>query len=131
MHISDIHLTENGTVIWGVNTLEHFQKAIQKIKGLDGIDGILVSGDLSNDGSLWTYKYIDRTFEETGVPTYCCPGNHDNLEMFYHGYKPSYYKICEKFCKSAVTQAKKRLGWQTKKALFCKSAFCIDVSWMP
>ena len=26
-----------------------------------------------------------------------CPGNHDNLEMFYRGYKPSYYKICEKF----------------------------------
>ena len=97
VHISDIHLTENGTEIWGINTLEHFQKAIQKIKELDGLDGIIVSGDLSNDGSKWTYEYIDRAFEETGVPTYCCPGNHDNLEMFYQGYKPSYYKICEKF----------------------------------
>ena len=46
-HISDIHLTENGTEIWGVNTHEHFQKAIQKIKELDGLDGIIVSGDLS------------------------------------------------------------------------------------
>ena len=97
VHISDIHLTENGTEIWGINTLEHFQKAIHKIKEMDGLDGIIVSGDLSNDGSKWTYEYIDRAFEETGVPTYCCPGNHDNLEMFYQGYKPSYYKICEKF----------------------------------
>lgn len=74
VHISDIHLIENGTEIWGVNTLKHFQKAIQKIKELDGLDGIIVSGDLSNDGSKWTYEYIDRAFEETGVPTYCCPG---------------------------------------------------------
>ncbi|MEI3240543.1 MAG: hypothetical protein V8S32_11230 [Lachnospiraceae bacterium] len=34
---------------------------------------------------------------EIGVPTYCCPGNHDNLEMFYRGYKPYHYKINEKF----------------------------------
>uniref|UniRef100_UPI0025581F04 metallophosphoesterase family protein n=1 Tax=Bacteroides acidifaciens TaxID=85831 RepID=UPI0025581F04 len=63
VHISDIHLTENGTEIWGVNTHEHFQKAIQKIKELDGLDGIIVSGDLSNDGSKWTYEYIDRALK--------------------------------------------------------------------
>ena len=51
IHISDIHLTENGRVIWGVNTLDHFCKAIERIKDLDGIDGIFVSGDLSDDGS--------------------------------------------------------------------------------
>ena len=45
VHISDIHLTENGTEIWGINTLEHFQKAIHKIKEMDGLDGIIVSGD--------------------------------------------------------------------------------------
>ena len=64
IHISDIHLTENGREIWGVNTLDHFCKTIQKIKGLDGIDGIVVSGDLSDDGSRWTYEYIDRAFAE-------------------------------------------------------------------
>ena len=44
VHISDIHLTENGTEIWGINTLEHFQKAIHKIKEMDGLDGIIVNG---------------------------------------------------------------------------------------
>ena len=97
IHISDIHLTENGRKIWGVNTLSHFCKTIQKIKRLNGIDGIVISGDLSDDGSRWTYKYIDRTFAEIGIPTYCCPGNHDNLEMFYNGYKPVFYKTCETF----------------------------------
>lgn len=97
IHISDIHLTENGTEIWGVNTLNQFCKAIKTIKELDGIDAIVISGDLSNDGSRWTYEFIDQIFKEIGIPTYCCPGNHDNLEMFYHGYKPSFVKICDEF----------------------------------
>ena len=97
IHISDIHLTENGREIWGVNTLDHFCKTIQKIKKMDGIDGIVVSGDLSDDGSRWTYEYVDRAFAEIGIPTFCCPGNHDNLDEFYHGYKPSFYKTYETF----------------------------------
>lgn len=66
IHLSDIHLTENGRKIWETNTLAHFQKAIQRIKELSGIDGIVISGDLSDDGSLWTYKYIDQAFAEIG-----------------------------------------------------------------
>lgn len=97
IHISDIHLTEKGYQIWGVNTFEHFCSAIKKIKSLNGVDGIVVSGDLSDDGSRWTYEYIDRAFAEVGIPTYCCPGNHDNLDEFYHGYKPSFFKTCETF----------------------------------
>ena len=95
IHISDIHLTENGREIWGVNTLDHFSKAIWRIKNIDGIDGIFVSGDLSDDGSRWTYEFIDRAFSEIGIPTFCCPGNHDNLDEFYNGYKPSFYSICD------------------------------------
>lgn len=97
IHMSDIHLTENGREIWGVNTLDHFCKAIERIKDLDGIDGIFVSGDLSDDGSRWTYEFIDRVFSEIGIPTFCCPGNHDNLDEFYNGYKPSFINTCDKF----------------------------------
>lgn len=97
IHISDIHLTENDHEIWGVNTLNQFCKTIQKIKEQDGIDGIVISGDLSNDGSRWTYEFIDQAFEDVGIPTYCCPGNHDNLEKFYNGYKPSFIEICDEF----------------------------------
>lgn len=97
VHISDIHLTENGREIWGVNTLNKFGKTIQKIKELDGIDGIVVSGDLSNDGTRWTYEFIDNAFAEIGIPTFCCPGNHDNLEEFYHDYRPLFYKNNETF----------------------------------
>jgi Icc protein len=97
IHISDIHLTKDGHDIWGVNVLEHFCKAIQKIKSMDSIDAIVVSGDLSDDGSRWSYEYIDRAFAGIGIPTFCCPGNHDNLEEFYHDYAPSFYKTHEIF----------------------------------
>lgn len=95
IHISDIHLTANGHEIWGVNTLDHFCTAIERMKDIDDIDGIFVSGDLSDDGSLWTYKYIDRAFSAIGIPTFCCPGNHDNMDEFYNGYIPSFYSICD------------------------------------
>lgn len=81
----------------GMNTLNKFGKTIQKIKELDGIDGIVVSGDLSNDGTRWTYEFIDNAFAEIGIPTFCCPGNHDNLEEFYHNYRPLFYKNNETF----------------------------------
>ena len=93
--MSDIHLTERGREIWGVNTLDHFCKAIRRIKNLDGIDGIFISGDLSDDGSRWTYKYIDKAFSDIGIPTFCCPGNHDNLDEFNNGYKPFFYSNCD------------------------------------
>lgn len=97
IHISDIHLTENGREIWGTDTLNQFYKTINKIKELDDIDGIIVSGDLSDDGSRWTYEYIDKSFAEIEIPTFCCPGNHDDLKEFYHGYKPVFYKTSETF----------------------------------
>lgn len=97
IHMSDFHLTKNGREIWGTNTLDHFCLAISKIKKIDGIDGIVVSGDLSDDGSRWTYQFIDRAFAEIGVPVFCCPGNHDSLDVFYDGCKTSFYKVCDVF----------------------------------
>ena len=69
--------------------------AINKIRLLENIDVIFISGDLSDDGSLWTYQYIDKAFQSLGIPTYCCPGNHDNIEMMTKGYIPSFYQIEE------------------------------------
>lgn len=79
LHISDIHLTEQGVPIWGVNTLKHFHTLIDGIKTLPNIDAIIISGDLSNDGTRWTYEYADGIFLQLGIPTYVCMGNHDNF----------------------------------------------------
>lgn len=79
LHISDIHLTDQGISIWGVNTMENFHRLVGSIKTHSDIDAIIISGDLSNDGSRWSYEYADNVFSQLGIPTYVCMGNHDNL----------------------------------------------------
>lgn len=93
LHLSDIHLTENGQIIWDTDTKCHFDKMIEKIRKMTDIDAIIVSGDLSNDGSEWTYKYIDNQFSSLNIPAYCCPGNHDNINMMLKKYHPKFYQI--------------------------------------
>lgn len=93
VHISDIHLMENGQIIWDTDTKSHFDKAIDIIKKLSDIDAIIISGDLSNDGSEWSYRYIDNQFASIGIPTYCCPGNHDNIDFLSHKFEPEFLQF--------------------------------------
>ena len=95
--MSDLHLTKDGGPIWETNTMEHFNQSIDIIRGLQKIDAILVTGDVSDDGSEWTYQYADRLFSTLGIPTLCCPGNHDSLKMMLEEYKPSFCKFLNRF----------------------------------
>lgn len=90
--LSDLHLTENGVHIWGVDTFGNFNKVIEKIKQEKSLDAIVIAGDLSNDGSLWTYKYVDDKLKETGIPSFCCPGNHDSISLMMNEYTPSFFQ---------------------------------------
>lgn len=98
LHISDFHLTGTGTSIWGADVKRNFNYALSRIEKIrDDIDAIFITGDLSNDGSIESYEYIDSAFRKIGIPTYYCPGNHDNLEnmdtVFSHGYIASHFIV--------------------------------------
>ncbi len=90
--MSDLHLTKDGYPIWETNTMEHINLSIDVISGMQDIDAIVVTGDILNDGSEWTYKYADKLFSSLGIPTFCCPGNHDSLNMMPNEFRPSFYK---------------------------------------
>lgn len=96
--MSDLHLTKDGCPIWETNTMEHFNQSIDIIRGMQNIDVILVTGDISDDGSEWTYQYADRLYSTLGIPTLCCPGNHDSLKMMLCEYKPSFYQVLPHSC---------------------------------
>ena len=96
--MSDLHLTKDGCPIWEANTMEHFNRSIDVIRGMKDIDAIVVTGDISNDGSEWTYKYADRLFSSLGIPTFCCPGNHDSLKVMLEEYNPSFFKVLPQSC---------------------------------
>ena len=93
IHMSDLHLTKDGCPIWETDTMEHFNKSIEIIRGMKNIDAIIVTGDISDDGSIWTYQYADKVFSSLMIPTICCPGNHDSLKVMLKEYKPSYYQV--------------------------------------
>lgn len=93
IHMSDLHLTKDGFPIWGTNTIDHFNRSMDIIRGMKDIGAIIVTGDISNDGSEWTYRYADRVFSSFGIPTFCCPGNHDSLKVMLDDNKHSFYQV--------------------------------------
>ena len=78
IHMSDIHITNGGNSIWGTDTLEHFNRAVELIRHYKDIDAIVITGDLSDDGSEWSYEYIDKALSPLNIPVLCCIGNHDD-----------------------------------------------------
>ena len=87
-HISDTHLysTPHKTLL-GVNTQESFNAVSQLLKN-DPIkpELIVVTGDLSQDGSRDSYQRLADELNSFGVPVYCVPGNHDDLNVMQQVY---------------------------------------------
>lgn len=81
VHLSDLHIADEGNVLWETDTLSHLKHAVEIIGAINNIDAIIITGDLSNDGSIWSYEYIYKTLQRLKIPTLCCPGNHDNIEI--------------------------------------------------
>lgn len=77
IHISDLHIADNGEPIWGTDTKAHFDRAIEKISHEKDIDAIFITGDIADNGAAWSYEYVDQAMFKLGIPTYVCPGNHD------------------------------------------------------
>lgn len=91
--LSDLHLTNDKRPIWGVDTYAYFKKAISMIKNIPEIDCIVVCGDIANDGMAGTYTYVDSEFCNLGIPTFWCPGNHDNIDRYYEFGQKSFSKL--------------------------------------
>jgi Icc protein len=80
-HLSDLHLTYNQGEIWGVDTNANFLKTIDKLKNMNGIDCVIVTGDIADDGKIETYYYADKVFRQLGIETFWCYGNHDDVAI--------------------------------------------------
>jgi len=82
IQITDTHIFEdkNG-LLYGVNTFNRLKAVIQHIKkSTIKIDGIIITGDLSEDGSTESYINIKKEIDKLKIPSYWLPGNHDNFE---------------------------------------------------
>jgi Icc protein len=74
--LSDLHVSDE----WeGVDPTIRVERVVETIRSLpDSVDGVIVTGDLTDDGSEKSYRRVRRLLEPFGVPVHVLPGNHDD-----------------------------------------------------
>lgn len=87
LHLSDTHLTGDGALHQGsVDTAAALDRVLAHVDGVPGIGLVVVSGDVSEDGSPSSYTAVrDRIggwAERHGAAFVAVPGNHDQREGF-------------------------------------------------
>jgi 3',5'-cyclic AMP phosphodiesterase CpdA len=86
LHLSDTHLTPTGIDMDGVDAAASLDRILNDARHLPGIDLVVVSGDIADDGSPGGYRAVRErvgTFAaERGVASVYCTGNHDDRAAF-------------------------------------------------
>lgn len=70
--LSDIHVTP------GNQCETKLQEAVNEINDYDGIDMVVINGDLTNEGSDEQLINVKRILDRLDLPQYVLPGNHEN-----------------------------------------------------
>lgn len=90
LQISDMHIFKDPHCeLLGVNTQKSFEAIIDLIQieeSEEKTDLILLTGDLSQDGSADSYKRIASQLKSFEVPIYFIPGNHDHSNVIAEVY---------------------------------------------
>lgn len=81
--ITDTHLFANaGERLLGLQTAESLRAVLAEVKILKRQpDLLLLTGDLSQDGSGGSYELLQHMLESCDTPAYWIPGNHDNPDV--------------------------------------------------
>jgi 3',5'-cyclic-AMP phosphodiesterase len=82
LHLSDSHLFGDDSLQYDrVDTLAALQRVLERAGTLDRTDAVVLSGDLSNDGSVQSYRRLRRLVEPWaaahGSAVVYAMGNHD------------------------------------------------------
>ncbi len=87
LQLSDLHLFKDcGEEFLKVNPFWHLEIIVDEIlsrKGKIYPDIVIVTGDISQDYSLESYKIAKTLLNRIGVPIYATMGNHDDSSNFY------------------------------------------------
>ncbi len=85
LHLSDLHVVAPPRLVSGrLDTAGLLERAVDRIladlPGLAPIDAVLVTGDISDDGSPESYAIARRQLDRLGMPLLVLPGNHDRRD---------------------------------------------------
>ncbi|MDH3282251.1 MAG: 3',5'-cyclic-AMP phosphodiesterase [Gammaproteobacteria bacterium] len=86
IQITDTHICGNPeSLVLGIPTRQALNLVVEDIRAhYPSSDLLLVTGDLSQDGSLDSYRYLRRVLEGVSARVRCIPGNHDDRDMMGH-----------------------------------------------
>ncbi|AOM41502.1 metallophosphoesterase family protein [Xenorhabdus hominickii] len=86
IQLTDIHLTRNREQkIFDINPYDNFDfvcEEIHRIINITEIELIIVSGDITNDGDVYAYRYFLNKMESLKKPYIAILGNHDLKSNF-------------------------------------------------
>ena len=90
LQITDLHIQATvADTLLGVNTAHYFEAVLaQALRDHDGIDCILLTGDLAQNPCDSSYGYIRDTLLPHKLPVICLPGNHDDwvlMQQHFNG----------------------------------------------
>ncbi len=82
LHLSDFHLVEDETASSRAFNAKYILKnTVDKILGkkedFGNLDGVIITGDISDDGSTASYSDAYDILKELNLPLLAIPGNHD------------------------------------------------------
>ena len=82
IHLSDFHLVEDETASSRAFNAKYILKnPVDKIFGkkedFGNLDGVIITGDISDDGSTASYSDAYDILKELNLPLLAIPGNHD------------------------------------------------------
>ena len=82
VQITDLHLVaEPGGTVRDVDTHDTLQRVVARVRLEEPGPGmVLVTGDISEDGSPESYHRARQLFEQMQIPYRCIPGNHDSRD---------------------------------------------------
>jgi 3',5'-cyclic-AMP phosphodiesterase len=87
LQLSDLHLVRPGQILAGVDPMRQMRDVLTRIKQLDVTPVfIVISGDLSDDGSAESYEVFNEVLQELGAggtPVLLALGNHDDRAAFH------------------------------------------------
>ena len=85
LQLSDTHIVPEGTLVSGrLDTSAALARLVERLcrvrDQLGPVDALLVSGDLSDDGSVESYERFRTLVAPLNLPIHVIPGNHDSRE---------------------------------------------------
>lgn len=79
--LSDCHLlAASGADYKGIRPAEHLQQIVTVLQS-DLPDAVLLTGDLTQDHSIESYRHVQRILQVLSCPVFCLPGNHDDPQQ--------------------------------------------------